>query len=94
MSTLCRICSYGSKVTDTRRVSGAVRRRRECARCGERWTTYEVNSSFVAFALEAANMVGTLGDLQYAAEQVRFMAEDYDLDLTKSLDNVKPRGPA
>jgi transcriptional regulator NrdR family protein len=90
MSTSCPICKFGSKVTESRRNNTAVRRRRECVKCGERWTTYEVPSAFMAFAVEAATAVGKLGDLQYAAEQVRSMAEDYDINLGKSLDNLKP----
>lgn len=91
MSTQCPVCAYGSKVTDSRRHESVVRRRRECAKCGERWTTYEVSSSFMAFAVEAANTVGKLGDLQHAADQVRSMASDYEIDLGKSLDNIKPK---
>ena len=40
----CPLCEYGStKVVDTRAARGgrAVRRRRECLRCGGRFTTYE-----------------------------------------------------
>lgn len=40
----CIYCGYGeSKVIDSRATSGdsAIRRRRECIKCGKRWTTYE-----------------------------------------------------
>jgi transcriptional regulator NrdR family protein len=33
--------SQRSRVLDTRVVEGAIRRRRECWTCGERFTTYE-----------------------------------------------------
>ena len=39
---LCPYCGHNdSKVTDSRTVENGVRRRRECARCGLRFTTYE-----------------------------------------------------
>ena len=38
----CPICEYSiSKVTNSREAEGSVRRRRECRRCGVRFTTYE-----------------------------------------------------
>ena len=38
----CPYCGYAeSKVTDSREAAGGVRRRRECSRCGLRFTTYE-----------------------------------------------------
>lgn len=39
---LCPYCEEGdSRVVDTRKVGNAVRRRRECLRCSQRFTTYE-----------------------------------------------------
>ena len=39
---LCPYCQQGdSRVVDTRRVGTGIRRRRECLRCGQRFTTYE-----------------------------------------------------
>ncbi len=38
----CPYCQYQeTRVIDSRDISGAVRRRRECLRCGLRFTTYE-----------------------------------------------------
>ena len=38
----CPSCEYSiSKVTNSREAEGSVRRRRECRRCGVRFTTYE-----------------------------------------------------
>jgi transcriptional repressor NrdR len=37
----CPYCGSDSHVVDTRGVSEAIRRRRECDRCGQRFTTYE-----------------------------------------------------
>ena len=39
---ICPYClSVGSKVTDKRRAPEGIRRRRECLKCGKRFTTYE-----------------------------------------------------
>jgi transcriptional repressor NrdR len=39
---LCPYCQEGdSRVVDTRKVGTGIRRRRECLRCGQRFTTYE-----------------------------------------------------
>ena len=37
----CPYCQNPSQVIDTREVSAAIRRRRECQVCGQRFTTYE-----------------------------------------------------
>lgn len=38
----CPFCSWpDSRVIDTRDAEGGIRRRRECTRCGRRFTTYE-----------------------------------------------------
>lgn len=38
----CPLCGwYASDVLDSRPVLGAIRRRRKCAACGARFTTYE-----------------------------------------------------
>ena len=37
----CPFCKGSSHVVDTREVSNAIRRRRECNGCSERFTTYE-----------------------------------------------------
>lgn len=38
----CPYCQEGdSRVVDSREVGSAIRRRRECQRCGQRFTTYE-----------------------------------------------------
>ena len=38
----CPTCEYSiSRVTNSREAEGSVRRRRECRRCGVRFTTYE-----------------------------------------------------
>lgn len=47
-------CECGGQlfVVETRPVRNTVKRRRECKRCGERWTTYEVSA-------EAAKLIKT-----------------------------------
>lgn len=43
----CPECDGPSGVTDSRKSGeGVVRRRRRCATCGHRWTTYEVPSDW------------------------------------------------
>ena len=37
----CGVEESGTKVVDSRELEGAVRRRRECINCGQRFTTYE-----------------------------------------------------
>lgn len=37
----CPFCQQSSHVIDTREVTQAIRRRRECENCGQRFTTYE-----------------------------------------------------
>lgn len=39
---LCAKCKGDSSVKDSRPAAEYIRRRRECLKCGERWTTYEV----------------------------------------------------
>ncbi len=53
--TLCVSCdSWESKVVDSRKKTDAgwVVRRRECAACGTRWTTYEVPANDVRHEAE------------------------------------------
>ncbi len=40
-SRLCPSCSWRSEVIDCRPTATAVRRRRMCRHCGQRWTTWE-----------------------------------------------------
>lgn len=37
----CPACADDSVIIETREQIGAIRRRRECKGCGQRWTTYE-----------------------------------------------------
>jgi len=52
----CPFCrSVATKVVDSRADNdrGAVKRRRECESCGERWTTYEIEEDRLALYEEA-----------------------------------------
>ncbi len=49
----CPYCQYDdSRVVDTRKVGSAVRRRRECLECGQRFTTYERLASVSLFVVK------------------------------------------
>ena len=37
----CPYCGKNTRVTDKRKSPGGIRRRRECLKCGKRFTTYE-----------------------------------------------------
>jgi len=49
----CPYCQHDdSRVVDTRKVGSAVRRRRECLKCGQRFTTYERLASVSLFVVK------------------------------------------
>jgi len=49
----CPYCQHDdSRVVDTRKVGSAVRRRRECLKCGQRFTTYERLASISLFVVK------------------------------------------
>ena len=49
----CPYCQHDdSRVVDTRKVGSAVRRRRECLKCGQRFTTYERQASTSLFVVK------------------------------------------
>lgn len=49
----CPYCHHDdSRVVDTRKVGSAVRRRRECLKCGQRFTTYERLASVSLFVVK------------------------------------------
>lgn len=49
----CPYCQEGdSRVIDTREVGNTIRRRRECTRCGQRFTTYERLSPVSLFVVK------------------------------------------
>ena len=65
----CPFCSFEeSKVIDSRLVTegSEIRRRRECLKCGERWTTFEVGElSFTETEIEQMNKDFTNGLRNY-----------------------------
>lgn len=73
MSMKCTVCgSTSTMVIDSRpnELGDAVRRRRKCASCGHRFSTYEVNSEVFADAVESSERVAKLREAtieQFAA---------------------------
>ena len=72
----CPFCGWGdSRVTDSRTVDGAIRRRRECQRCVARFTTYERVQPAELFVLkkdgrrEEFNREKLLGGIRKACEK-------------------------
>ncbi len=64
----CPACGLeGDKVIDSRSVRDgqAVRRRRECAQCQHRYTTYEVveRAAVLVSRIEPLNIIGNVGPL-------------------------------
>lgn len=54
----CPFCSFeDTKVVDSRPVDGKKRRRRECGRCGRRFTTYEAVEMPVLLVLKRDNTI-------------------------------------
>ncbi len=54
----CPFCNYeDTKVVDSRPVEGRKRRRRECVKCGRRFTTYESVEMPVLFVLKKDNSI-------------------------------------
>lgn len=63
---MCEECLENSKVVDSRMTHHArvgldntIRRRRECMSCGERFTTYEIDSKAVKVLLRGEAINGT-----------------------------------
>lgn len=54
----CPFCNYeDTKVVDSRPVEGRKRRRRECVKCGRRFTTYESVEMPMLFVLKKDNSI-------------------------------------
>lgn len=83
---VCEVCgSSKSSVLDTRRTGTALRRRRRCDGCGERWTTYEVSSAFVCFANDVAKLAAPLME---AAQAIGVAAADYEVEQFTTADSM------
>lgn len=55
---ICRAChGYTVKVLRTTTKDGEVRRARECAHCGEKWTTTEMHDQDVCLLRSAMSLV-------------------------------------
>ena len=84
----CPACqAVSSTVINSRRDDDTVKRRRECTKCAERWSTYEVSEAahqavtecdaILSRAQEAVRKA--IADLAVARADARLVAEDYDL---------------
>lgn len=45
MTTTCQACGGLSQISNSRRTADNIRRRRECVKCGARWSTLEVTET-------------------------------------------------
>lgn len=60
MTVICSECGGASGVTDSRPISGTVRRRRKCDVCGHKWTTFEFSRETISamrFAIKLLNLI-------------------------------------
>lgn len=84
----CPSCqAVSSTVINSRRDDDTVKRRRECTKCHERWSTYEVSEAahqavtecdaILSRAQEAVRKA--IADLAVARADARLVVEDYDL---------------
>lgn len=56
----CPKCGYEkSFVKDCRPFAAGFRRRRECERCGTRWTTFECDSALMRRLMDRAIKIGS-----------------------------------
>lgn len=71
---VCEACKKDdSSVVESRRVGKTIRRRRRCT-CGNRWTTFEVSSTFLSYAVEVSTFTS---DIHQRGLDLKQMAEDY-----------------
>lgn len=94
----CPACrAVSSTVTNSRRDDDTVKRRRECTKCGERWSTFEVSEAahqaitevdaILARAQKAMRQAAS--DLSAARADGRLVVEDFDLKpATRALSSV------
>lgn len=88
----CIYCNDGkTKVVDSRESEGKIRRRRECAECGERFTTYERAEDFDIKVLKEDGEVETF-DEDKVREGVEKAAKSTSLtenDVEEVVESVK-----
>lgn len=67
----CPKCeSRKSFVVDTRMTNKVIRRRRKCADCSHRWTTYESSIDFASVLASTRSMTRTLNELRKRARHL------------------------
>jgi hypothetical protein len=70
-ATKCPECGGKSEVKDSRPTeSGDIRRRRECGKCGDRWTTYEVHSEDYRSRSVAGDLIDGLARIGLEARRL------------------------
>lgn len=87
----CPECRTRSNVLDSRLVRGAVKRRRECPKCGRRWTTHETADA----SMQIASLDKTVARGLHSVErrQKHLEAEVVDLiDHLRSNAGMRQRG--
>ena len=60
----CPICQHGEhSVVKAKQADNAIRRRRQCVRCGHRWNTYEGMADTAEELARLKRAVGQVADL-------------------------------
>lgn len=69
---ICLSCGSNSYVVDSRHFIDTVKRRRECSKCGQRYTTYEVDeehykgiNNYSQLTTAVANFVDKIKEIKY-----------------------------
>lgn len=71
-TTICLKCGGESCVIDSRATSAALRRRRKCLSCQERWTTYEERDSGSMLNMDALRRLAfALKDIEADLRETR-----------------------
>lgn len=100
----CIYCTDGkTKVVDSRESEGKIRRRRECSKCGERFTTYETAEDFNIQVLKESGETETFNEdkvrkgVDKAAKSTSLTEEDVEeivesvKDLVRGKNEVKTK---
>ncbi len=93
---LCPVCGSDSRVVNTSTTGQAIRRRRRCMSCDERWTTYEIPSTTISALVEFAATAGSLAKISSRAAALSVelgqAAEDFDVPKYLNPDAVSVTG--
>lgn len=86
----CPTCKGVSRVVDSRVTGNSIRRRRRCESCGERWSTYEVDSGVVAALNDVEQHITAIAAM---APTVSTAIEDYEVRRYQFADVVSKAKP-